>query len=203
MAKKKKKKKQNKGNSDSRRKKNKSYLPLILSTLAILISLGQLIFTIPVVLRYFEKVEIKAIEFGIGLTQATNILETSFLIENIGDNTAKNVELELRVLKDSRVTFVPNIFELTSPNVPKTPAQTLFYELDELVPGEKVKLYVHCDFTDYLEINRIDTLIFNKPVPHLKFTYGPHLIKVKHSFGKVKIEYPDSLLLRKRGTYFD
>eukprot|EP00481_Brizalina_sp_1-RS-2013_P002805 TRINITY_DN7461_c0_g1_i1.p1 TRINITY_DN7461_c0_g1~~TRINITY_DN7461_c0_g1_i1.p1 ORF type:complete len:116 (-),score=11.76 TRINITY_DN7461_c0_g1_i1:172-519(-) len=93
-------KKKKKKNQDSSGKKGKSNLPLILPILAILISLGQLIFTVPVVLRYFDKVELKAVEFDIEKPINDNYVRSSFMIMNTGDNTAKNVELHLRVLKN-------------------------------------------------------------------------------------------------------
>jgi hypothetical protein len=195
MTKKKKKKNQNKENQDSSGKKNKSNLPLILSVLAIFISLGQLIFTVPVVLRYFDKVELKAVEFDIEKPIDDNYVRTSFMIINTGDNTAKNVELHLRVLKNDKILFVPEVFNLAKDDTKGGIARNLIFKCEELVPGEKVRFFIHSDFSEYLETNSLDTLYFNKPVTRPELSYGPYITVLKHSLGKVLLERPTDLTL--------
>ncbi len=195
MTKKKKKKKQVIDNPESNKKEKKSNLPLVLSILAILISLGQLIFTVPVVLKYFDKVELKAVEFDIEKPIDDDYVRTSFMIINTGDNTAENVELHLRVLKNDKILFVPEVFNLTKDDTKGGIARNLIFKCEELVPGEKVRFFVHSDFSEYLKTNSIDTLYFNKPVTRPELSYGPYITVLKHSLGKVLLERPTNLTL--------
>ncbi len=195
MTKKKKKKKQAIDNPESNKKEKKSNLPLVLSILAILISLGQLIFTVPVVLKYFDKVELKAVEFDIEKPIDDDYVRTSFVIINTGDNTAENVELHLRVLKNDKILFVPEVFNLTKDDTKGGIARNLIFKCEELVPGEKVRFFVHSDFSEYLKTNSIDTLYFNKPVTRPELSYGPYITVLKHSLGKVLLERPTNLTL--------
>lgn len=195
MTKKKKKNKQDKDNSKSIDKEKKSNLPLILSILAILISLGQLIFTVPVVLKYFDKVELKAVEFDIEKPIDGDYVRTSFMIINTGDNTAKNVELHLRVLKNDKILFVPEVFSLSKDDRKGGIARNLIFKCEELVPGEKVRFFVHSDFTEYLKTNSIDTLYYNQSVNRPELSYGPSITVLKHSLGKVLLERPNDLTL--------
>ena len=196
MTKKKSKKDKNKKTQDSNGKDKKTNLPLILSVLAILISLGQLIFTIPIVLRYFDRVEIQATELGLSKPTDKNYIQSSFLIRNNGKNTAENVELHLRILKGDNVLFIPEVFRLSKDDKKNGIAKNLIYKCDELVPGENVRIYVYSDFDNYLRINSIDTLIYEKTVAKPEFDYGPYMTNLKHSKGKVIINSPDSLTLK-------
>ncbi len=190
------KKKKEKELHKSIKKQKKSNLPLILSISALLISLGQLIFTIPIVLRYFERVEIQAFELGIAKPIEKNYLQSSFLISNNGRNTAKNVEMHLRILKDDNVLFIPEVFKLSKNDNKAGIAKNQIYKCDELVPGENVRVYVYSDFSSYLKINSIDTLFYDKTIKKPNFKYGPHLKILKHSLGKINIKRTDSLTLK-------
>ena len=136
------KEKKDKENLKSKAKRKKINLPLYLSVIAILISLGQLIFTIPVVLKYFEKVELKVIEYELAKKKDDDFVRTSFLIVNTGKNTARNVELHLRLLKDDKILFVPEVFNLVKDDTKGGIAKNIIYECDEIVPGEKVRFFV-------------------------------------------------------------
>jgi hypothetical protein len=157
-----------------------------LSIIAIIISVGQLFFDNPYFLKYFNKVELVSTEIGINKAPNSNRLESEFLIENIGDNTAKNVEIQLRVLRDSKVFFMTNTFSLINPEVPKTPVRNLIYRCDAMLPGEKVKIYIWSDFKHYLEVNNIDTLLYNTRTSRPKHDYGPYITRAKHASGKVE-----------------
>ncbi len=171
-------------------------ISLWLSIIAILISLGQLIFDNPFFLKHFNQVEINATELDVSKSIDGDKIKSSFLIENIGKNTAKNVEIRLRVLEKSSVIITPDIFELVNPEEPLTPARNLLYRCDELVPGDKIKLLVFSDFSDYLKINSLDTLYYNKTRARPERDYGPYISGMKHSLGKVMVDYKDSLVLR-------
>lgn len=187
MSKKKKSKKK-----DSDKVKRKWNLPFVIS---VLINFGLLFFSIPTVLRYFDKVELKAVQLNIEKPINDNYVRSSFMILNTGDNTAKNVELHLRVLKNDRVLFVPEVFNLSKDDTKGGIARNLIFNCHEIVPGEKVLFFIHSDFNEYLETNSIDTLYFNIPIPKPDLSYGPYITTLKHSLGKVLVEEPINLTL--------
>ena len=167
-------------------RKHKVNISLFLSIVAILVSMGQLIFDNPYFLKNFNKVELTATELGISKEPASDKIESSFIVENIGRNTAQDVEIQLRVLKDSKVIIMPNTFTLENPSVPETPVKNLIYKCDAVVPGEKIRIYVLSDFEDYLNINKLDTLMYNTRTAKPLFDYGPYISSAKHSKGKVE-----------------
>ncbi len=184
MAKKKKKNKSQKLGTSI----NKLNLPLVLSIFAIMISFVQLIFTLPIVLKYFEQVELRAIEYNISKPIDDDYVRSSFMIINTGNNTARNVELHLRVLKNDKILFIPEIFNLTKDDIKNGIARNLIFKCDELVPGEKVRFFIHSNFQEYLETNSLDTLYYNKSITRPKLSYGPYITTLKHSLGKVQLE---------------
>ncbi|MEF3079250.1 hypothetical protein [Winogradskyella poriferorum] len=199
MGKKKEKKKKSKvefNDRESFKQQKPSKLPLYLSILAILISFGQLVFTVPIVLKYFDRVEIEAKELGIAKPINEDFIKSSFIIRNTGNNTAENVELHLRILDDDNVVFIPDVFRLVKDDNRDGITKNLIYKCDELVPGEHVRISVFSNFVDYLKINNIDTLYFNKPIKRPEFNFGPYISGLKHSLNKVKVEEKDSLYLK-------
>lgn len=175
--------------------KNKLNISLILSIVAILISLSQVIFENPFFQRYFNSPELNVYEIGFAKEPNGNRMRTSFGIENNGKNTATNVEIQLRVLKNDFVQFIPNTFELIKDDRKDIPIRNLIYKNKEMVPNEKVMILVSSNFNDFLDINRIDTLTFEKAIAKPEFQFGPYLQYVKHSKGKVFIEELDSIRL--------
>ncbi|MFL0353996.1 hypothetical protein [Xanthomarina sp. GH4-25] len=177
----------NKSNNKKKGKgKSKINISLFLSIVAIIISIGQFIFDNPYFLKHFNKVEIVVTELGITKAINSDRIEADFLIENVGNNTAKNVEIQLRVLKNSQVIFMPNTFSLENPNEPETPVKNLVYKCKAIVPGEKVKVYVLSNFEDFLKINKIDTLLYNTRTLRPRYDYGPYITSAKHDSGKAK-----------------
>lgn len=195
MTKKKNNIKQGKDGDKSLGKEKKSNLPFILSILAILISLGQLIFTVPVVLKYFDKVELRVVELNIEKPTNVDYLRTSFIIINTGDNTAKNIELHLRLLKNDKILFVPEVFNLTKDDTKGGIARNLIFKCEELVPGQKVRFFVHSDYKEYLQTNSIDTLYYNQSINRSELSYGPYITFLKHSLGQVQLERSNDLTL--------
>ncbi len=187
------KQKKRKKNSDI--KKTNSKLPLLLSIIAILISLGQFIFTLPTVLRHYDQVELKAIEFDLDKPANEDYVRSSIMIINTGENTATNVQLHLRLLQNDKILFVPEVFELTKDDNKGGIAKNLIFKCEELVPGEKVNLIIHSKFADYLKFNSLDTLYFDKPIKRPEFSYGPYITSLKHSKGKVQLERSSEIKL--------
>ncbi|MBC3845413.1 hypothetical protein H8K90_03390 [Winogradskyella echinorum] len=187
--------KKKKSKEKKSKRTNKRNWPLIISIFAFIVSFGQLIFTYPVVLKQFEKVELKAVEFDIEKPIDDNYVRTSFMIINTGANTAKNVELHLRVLKNDKILFVPEVFNLAKDDTKDGIARNLIFKCEDIVPGEKVRFFIHSDFSEYLETNSLDTLYFNKPVTRPELSYGPYITILKHSLGKVLFERPTDLTL--------
>jgi len=181
--------------SKKKSEKTKVNISLVLSIVAILISLGQLIFDNPYFLKFVNKVEISASELGVSKHKDEDYLKSTFLIRNKGKNTAKNVELHLRILKDDNVMIEPKVFFRKTNDNNGGIAKNLIYECDELVPGEIVRIDVYSDYSNYLKINSIDTLFFNKKAARPKVPYGPHLKSLKHSQKTVEIKRLDSLIL--------
>ncbi|WP_179344442.1 hypothetical protein [Winogradskyella ursingii] len=168
----------------------------MLSILAIIISLGQLIFTMPFVLKQFEKVELKATEIEFSKVKNLDVLNTSFIIMNTGENTADNVELQIRTFNEDKVIFNPDIFELIKGDNTSAPVKNLIYKCEAIVPNEKVRVYIKSSYTNYLDFYSIDTLEYEKPISLPEYQYGPTIIYLKHSLGKVNIRRKDSLLLK-------
>ncbi|XMO87593.1 hypothetical protein AAFN75_04760 [Algibacter sp. AS12] len=195
MTKKKKKKNRDKVIQESIGIEKKSNLPLYLSLVAIAISFGQLIFTIPIVLKYFDQVEIQAYELGIAKPADKDYVQSSYIIRNTGNNTAKNVELHLRILKGDNVLFIPEVFRISKDDNKGGITKNLIYKCDELVPGESVRIHVFSDFKNYLTTNSLDTLYYNKSSKRPEFNFGPYISDLKHSLGKVIVREKDSLNL--------
>ncbi|MEP0263408.1 hypothetical protein [Dokdonia sp.] len=116
---------------------------------------------------------------------------------NTGNNTAENVELHIRILKDDKIMFVPDIFNHVKGENKEGLAGNLFYKCDKIVPGERVRIYVFSNYKNYLKTHNLDTLIYNKRIDVHKPAYGPNIINLKHSLGKVEIQRQNSILLRK------
>lgn len=179
----------------NKKRKTKLNISLWLSIFAILISLGQLVFTMPFVLKQFEKVELKAMEIEFSKPKDLDVLNTYFIVMNTGKNTAENVELQIRTFNEDWVTFNPDIFELVKGENTSAPIKNLIYRCDAIVPNETVKIFIKSKYSNYLDFYSIDTLEYNKPIPLPKYQYGPTIIYLKHSLGKVNIERKDSLIL--------
>ncbi len=81
---------------------------------------------------------------------------------------------------------MPNTFNLVNPEAPKTPVRNLIFKCDLMVPGEKVKIYIWSDFEHFLEVNNIDTLLYNTRTSRPKHDYGPYITRAKHASGKVE-----------------
>ena len=122
---------------------------------------------------------------------------STFIIENIGDNTAEKVEFLLRTPRGSSVIIYPPIFELTNEQNPKPPVLNNIYSSELFVPNEIITISVYTPFKEFLNINSLDTLIHGKPLKYPKYLYGPRLIYVKHTKGQVTIQQKDSLRLIK------
>ena len=187
--------KKKKKKSKSKSRKTKINISLVLSIIAILISLVQLVFDNPYFSKFINKIEISASELGIAKHKNEDYLKSSFLIRNNGKNTAKNVELHLRILRDDNVTIEPELFFLKKDDNKGGIAKNLIYKCDELVPGEIVRIDVYSDYSNYLKINSIDTLFFNEKAAKPKTPYGPYLKSLKHSQKVVRIRRLDSLNL--------
>ncbi len=182
---------------EKKKKKKKRITISIRSVILTVIAFGQLFFTIPVVIKYFERVEMEVVEHDISKFEHPNKIRTFYTIKNIGKNTAKNVELHLRVLKNDTYLFDPKIFTLVEDDKSDGVARNLIFKRDELVENETVDLYIFSIFDEYLELNSLDTLVYNKPIERPKQSYGPHITGLKHSTGKVSVKHLSKLTLRK------
>ena len=180
-----------------KRKKKKTNYSLVLSIIAIVISLGQLIFTMPFVIKQFEEVEMLAIELGMAKHPNEKYLESSFVILNTGKNTAKDVEFHLRTFNGDKIMIVPDVFELIKSSDKTAPVLNSIYRCKQVVPQEKIMIYVMTDFKKYLNFYKLDTLYYGKSNPLPRYIYGPNIISLKHSLGKVIINRQDSLRLKK------
>jgi hypothetical protein len=187
------------GKKKTKKKKNKLGIKstLVMSVLALLVSFGQLYFTLPFVLKSYEKVEIQALELGLAKSPNEDFIESSFIIHNSGQNTAQNVELHMRILENDRILFVPDVFDLIKGKDGEGLAHNLIYRCDQIVPDEKINIYVFSDYKQYLDFYELDTLVYNSPIKLPKYMYGPNIIDLKHSLGKAGISRQDSLRLRK------
>ncbi|WP_117880090.1 hypothetical protein [Aureibaculum luteum] len=182
-------------------KSKRTNFSLILSILALVISFVQLLFTMPLVLKYYDKVEIQVHELGLTKLENYDNIFSQFKIKNIGENTAKNVEFRLRVLNGDSVRIVPKVFNLLKVDSSGIITKDSFYGCDEIVPSESVRIIITSDFSNFLKLNRIDTLFYNKAIDRYKVSTGPYIWDLKHSLGRVKVIGSDSLTLKKRWIY--
>tara|TARA_A100000171_G_scaffold51166_1_gene64644 strand:- start:52 stop:642 length:591 start_codon:yes stop_codon:yes gene_type:complete len=187
----KKKSQKNKKKASDSKKLNWSF---VISIVAVLISLGQLFFTYPLVLKYFEKVELSATELGVYKPTNNDYLQSVYEIKNIGENPAENVELQLRIFKEGNVIFEPNVFYLDKED--KTDEAVILnniYKCDYLVKGESVKIYIYSDLPMFEFVYRLRDLKVGSHFKKHKYDYGPSLVNLKHSKGIVPIKKSDSI----------
>ena len=106
------------------------------------------------------------------------------------------LNFKIRTFNKDRITFNPDIFELVKGENTKAPIKNVIYRCDAIVPNEQVRVYIRSKYSNFLDFYSIDTLEYNKPKPLPEYQYGPTIIYLKHSKGKVNIERKDSLKLK-------
>lgn len=184
-----------KSKKKKKNRKIKLNISVLLSVIALIVSVVHAYYSMPFVLKQFEKVELKAMEIEFSKPKDLDILNTYFIITNTGSNTAKNVELQIRTFNEDWVIFNPDIFELVKGENTSAPIKNLIYRCDAIVPNETVKVFIKSKYSNYLDFYSIDTLEYNKPLPLPEYQYGPTIIYLKYSLGKVNIDRKDSLIL--------
>lgn len=183
--------------SKKKKKNSKVNISLVLSVLAIVISSGQLIISSPFFMKYYNSTELIAVENSIAKHPLSNRIESVFLIKNIGENSAKEIELSLRTLHNDYVRFVPpDVFELAKSEKIDPVLPDLKYKCKSLVPNEEVRIIVSSSFEEYLLSNQLDTLLINRKVRRPNYQTGPFINYLKFSDGQAQLDIMDTLELR-------
>lgn len=179
--------------SKKKKKKKKSKkvdISLTLSFIAILISF----FSLPMINKHFDKAKIEIIDMGL-MKVDENLIQKYYLIKNNSGNTAKNIELHIHELDNRDIVFIGAVVKLIKDDNLGGIAKNKFYEIEELASGQEIGVIIYANFPNYLEVNDIDTLILNKPIPKPRPYYGPYIEQLKHSDGIEKPTWKNTITL--------
>jgi hypothetical protein len=134
---------------------------LLLSILALLVSILQFVVTTPFFTDFYYKASFEIEETYPYLNE--NRVTSNFLIKNTSKNMVNNIEVGLQILATDIVQITPNrniqlTFKENGPNL-----KDCFFTIDKLVPNETVFVLVNSRFDSLMRYNK-DFLAGGTPV---------------------------------------
>lgn len=138
-----------------------------------------------------------------------NNIELAYPITNRGNSRAENIELHVIVPGDSKIHFIPNIFELVKikesdivgeEDINSLQFKTLIYRCKALDPNEHSILYISINKKKFEKYNSVKEIKISKPFKH-KRVVTPNFEYFKFKQGKGVITLKDTLILVDKAIY--
>ncbi|MDP4208266.1 MAG: hypothetical protein Q8928_05575 [Bacteroidota bacterium] len=150
-------------------------LTLVISSIALILTSIQLLFSIPFVSNLFYSAKI--IGARIDDKYSNREYETTFLIKNEGNKNADNLMVNLTIPKESKLTIVPNVLYEIEAHKNGEPLKDIIIKCPHFLPKENIYIIVNTDSSNYYKFkNENDTIRF----PMLG------IIKYDDGFGKTE-----------------
>ncbi|TCN55606.1 hypothetical protein D0809_16260 [Flavobacterium circumlabens] len=180
--------------AEIQKSKRKIDIALLISILALVTSVAQLIITSPYFLDIYNQPDIE-VEEGENMMTGTPHVSTNYQIFNNSNKTATNLILAIDVYDISSLHFIPeNSFKLVdSLDGDYFFKKRYFFSKDKLVPNERISLSIS---------NHIDTIAKKVKADTLKpfWEYNcqdlvPHIAELKSDLGFSKIKRKDKYII--------
>lgn len=124
-------------------------ITIVISSLALLISIGQLLFSYPLFSKYFYGSKIIGTEFPIK-NESKKCIST-FQITNEGNKTADDITISLTCFKDDNVTIMPQLDFDVEYRDNGAPLKDIVIKNRKFVPHDFIIVMIASDSTSYYE----------------------------------------------------
>lgn len=129
-------------------------LTLVISSIALLLTILQLLLSIPFVSNLFYSAEVVGKRLDDKYSKGQ--YETTFLIKNEGNKNADNLLVNLTVSTKSKLTIVPNVFYEIEAHQNGEPLRDIIIKTSHFLPKENIYIIVNTDSTDFYKFKTGD-----------------------------------------------
>lgn len=125
-------------------------LTLAISMIALLLTILQLLSSIPFISDIFYSAEVTGKRLDDKFSKGQ--YESTFLISNEGNKIADNLMVNLTISAKSTFTILPNVFYEIESHKNGEPLKDIIIKCPHFLPKENIYILVNTDSTDYYKI---------------------------------------------------